>query len=101
VLLQEEAVRQEFYASVIAEEEWSNVGFNVSKADESHRGEKGEQEIRGEKESREVRKARGRPPKQVSRVWYSTTGSPQYYKGSSHWPLPITVCRQAMQCSKV
>lgn len=69
--LQEEAVFQESNASVIAEEEWSNAGFNVSKADEWHGGEKGEQEIRGEKESREVRKTRGRPPK-VSSVWYST-----------------------------
>lgn len=100
MLLQEEAVCQESYASVIAEEEWSNVCFNVSKADERHGEEKGEQEIRGEKESREVPKARGRPPK-VSSVWYSIACSPQYYKVSSHWPLPITVHRQAMQCSKV
>lgn len=58
-------VNQESYISVVAEEEWSNVGFDVSKAGEKDEREKGEEEIKGEKENRELKRTRGRLPKVV------------------------------------
>lgn len=107
MLLQEAAVCQESYASVIAEEEWSNVGFNVIKADEVHRGEKGEEEVRGEKESREVKRTRGGPPK-VSHteaclcvhVWYCTSLLVLYSSvsppTSPHYRVQRTLVRQSL-----
>ena len=107
MLAQEAVVYQESHTSVIAEEDWSNVGFSISKADERHREEKGEQEIRGEKESREVKRTRGRRSKVSSTevcvyvvcvctcacVQYLIVCTPESSKVPPLSSLAIIVCR--------
>ena len=60
---QDIVIHQESHVSVVAEEEWSNVGFDISKASEKDEREKGEEEVRGEKESRELKRTGERPSK--------------------------------------
>lgn len=87
-------VNQESYVSVVAEEEWSNVGFDISKAGERDEQEKGEDEIRGEKENRELKRTRGRLSKvsNMSCVCVCVCGIPPCRKVVGRTPLSCPHC---------